>query len=59
MHHYKQIAARLKDQAEAGVWEKLIVGCHDSNWPEFEPHLHNYVKELLLGRFGIDVASAT
>jgi peptide chain release factor subunit 1 len=59
MHHYKQIAARLKDQAEAGVWEKLIVGCHDSSWSEFEPHLHNYVRERLLGRFSIDVASAT
>ena len=59
MHHYKQVAARLKDQAEAGVWERLIVGCHDSNWPEFEPHLHNYVKERLMGRFSIDVASAT
>ncbi len=59
MHHYKQIAARLKDQTEAGVWEKLIVGCHDTNWAELEPHLHNYVKERLLGRFSIDVASAT
>jgi peptide chain release factor subunit 1 len=59
LHHYKQIAVRLKDQAEAGVWEKLIVGCHDTNWPELEPHLHNYVKERLLGRFSIDVASAT
>lgn len=57
--HYKQVAARLKDQAEAGTWEKLIVGCHESNWPDFEPHLHNYVKERLLGRFSIDVASAT
>ena len=39
--------------------EKLIVGCHDTNWAELEPHLHNYVKERLLGRFSIDVASAT
>lgn len=58
LHHYKQVAERLKQQAESGVWEKLIVGCHETNWPDFEPHLHPYVKERLLGRFNADVANA-
>jgi peptide subunit release factor 1 (eRF1) len=41
------------------VWERLIVGCHDSNWPELEPQLHPYVKQRLIGRFSADVASVS
>lgn len=58
LRHYKLVAARLKEQAEAGLWEQLILGCHETNWPELEPHLHNYVKQRLLGRFNTDVATA-
>lgn len=57
MHHYKNVAARLKDEFEKAVWEKLIVGCHESNWPEFEPHLHPYVRQRLLGHFPTDVTA--
>lgn len=57
MHHFKNVAARLKDELEKGVWEKLIVGCHETNWSEFEPHLHPYVKQRLLGHFPADVAT--
>jgi len=59
LHHYKDVAARLKDEAEKGAWEKLIIGCADNHWPEFEPHLHPYVLQRLLGRFTADVATAT
>ena len=58
LRHYKQVAARLKEQAEAGVWEQLIIGCHETNWPEFEPYLHTDVRQRFLGRFHADVASA-
>ncbi len=57
--HYKQVADRLKDELERGVWEKLVVGCHDTNWSEFEAHLHPYVRQRLLGHFPADVASVT
>ena len=59
MHHYKNVAARLKDEFEKAVWEKLIVGCHESNWPEFENHLHPYVRQRLLGHFPADVTTIT
>ncbi len=57
LHHYKAVAERLQEELEKGLWEKLIVGCHHSNWPEFEPHLHPYVKQRLLGHFSADVAT--
>jgi peptide chain release factor subunit 1 len=57
--HYKQVADRLKDELERGLWEKLVIGCHDTNWSEFEAHLHPYVQQRLLGHFPADIASLT
>ncbi len=57
MHHFKDVAERLKDAYEKGLFEKLIVGCHENNWPEFEPHLHPYVQQRLLGHFSADVTA--
>ena len=57
--HYKQVADRLQEEVERGLWEKLVIGCHDTNWSEFESHLHAYVKQRLLGHFPADVASLT
>jgi Bacterial archaeo-eukaryotic release factor family 10 len=59
LQHFKAVAERLRIDLEKGLWERLIVGCHDSNWPEFEPHLHPYVKQCLIGRFSADVASVS
>jgi peptide subunit release factor 1 (eRF1) len=59
LRHYKDVAFRLKDEAEKGAWDKLIVGCQDNHWPEFEPQLHPYVMQRLLGRFATDVVTAT
>lgn len=59
LQHFKAVSERLRTDLEKGVWERLIIGCHDSNWPEFEPHLHSYVKQRLIGRFSADVASVT
>jgi peptide chain release factor subunit 1 len=49
--HFKDIAQRLQDEAEKGVYDQLILGCRDTQWHEFEPHLHAYVKQRLIGRF--------
>jgi len=57
--HYKQVAERLKDELERGVWEKLVIGCHDTNWSEFEAHLHPYVRQRLLGHFPADLGPVT
>jgi peptide subunit release factor 1 (eRF1) len=59
MQHYKQVADRLKDELERGMWEKLVVACHDTNWSEFESHQHPYVRQRLLGHFPADIASLT
>jgi peptide chain release factor subunit 1 len=57
MQHFKAVAERLRTDLEKGLWQRLIIGCHSSNWPELEPHLHPYVKQRLIGRFSADVAS--
>lgn len=59
LHHFKTVAAHLKAMHEKGVFEQLIVGCHQNSWHEFESHLHPYVKKLLLGHFSADVAGIT
>jgi len=59
LQHFKAVSERLRVDFERGAWERLIVGCHDVNWPEFEAHLHPYVKQRLIGRFSADVASVS
>jgi peptide subunit release factor 1 (eRF1) len=53
--HFKVIAESLKDALEKGVFEKWIVGCQDTHWPQFESQVHSYVSHKLLGRFSADV----
>jgi len=59
LQHFKAVSERLLADFEKGVWERLIVGCQDANWPEFESNLHPYVKQRLIGRFSADVASVS
>jgi len=59
LQHFKSVSERLRTDFEKGIWERLIVGCQDANWPEFEAHLHPYVKQRLIGRFSADVASVS
>jgi len=59
LQHFKAVAERLRSDQEKGIWERLIVGCQDANWPDFDPHLHPYVKQRLIGRFSADVASVS
>jgi peptide subunit release factor 1 (eRF1) len=59
LQHFKAVAERLRSDFERGVWERLIIGCHDVNWPEFEPELHPYVRQRMIGRFSADVASVS
>jgi peptide subunit release factor 1 (eRF1) len=59
LQHFKAISDRLRADFERGIWERLIVGCQDANWPEFESSLHPYVKQRLIGRFSADVASVS
>jgi peptide chain release factor subunit 1 len=57
MHHFKEIGERLAEELEKGSFEKLIVGCQENTWAEFEPHLHPYLKQRLLGHFSAEVST--
>jgi peptide subunit release factor 1 (eRF1) len=57
--HFKNIAENLKELLEHGVFEKWILACQDAHRSLFEPQLHPYVSQALIGRFHADVAHAT
>jgi peptide subunit release factor 1 (eRF1) len=59
LHHFKNVAEHLRAAQEKGVFDKLIIGCHDSSWHDFELHLHPYVKKRLLGHFSAEVGAMT
>ncbi len=54
--HFKTVAEFLKTALEKGIFEKWILGCQESLWPQFAPVLHPYVTQRLVGRFAADVA---
>ncbi len=55
LHHYKDVAVHLKEALEKGWFDRLIVGCQDVHWRDFEQQLHPYLKQRLLGRFSGEV----
>ena len=59
MRHFKNVAQRLQELHNARGCDSFIVGCREDVWPQLEPHLHTYVLQKTLGRFGIDPAVAT
>ncbi len=71
LHHFKFIAEFVKDalgrsnkdrsskgkgDKDKGMFENWILGCQDTHWSQFEPQLHPYAKQKLLGRFTAEVA---
>ncbi len=56
LHHFKFIAEFIKEALEKGMFEKWILGCQDTHWSQFDPQLHPYAKQKLLGRFTAEVA---
>ena len=57
LHHFRTVASVLKERTEKGGWEQLIVGCQEKNWFDFEPQLHSYVRQRVLGHFSIEVTN--
>jgi peptide chain release factor subunit 1 len=57
--HFKHIAENLKELMDKGVFANWILACQDAHRPLFEPQLHPYVSEALIGRFHADLAHAT
>jgi peptide subunit release factor 1 (eRF1) len=56
LHHFKFIAQFIKDSLEKNMFEKWIIGCQDIHWSQFEPQLHSYAQQKLLGRFNAELA---
>ncbi len=59
LHHFKNVAELLKLALERRAFDRLVIGCQETHWHDFEPQLHPYVKSRLLGRFSAEVGSAT
>ena len=55
LHHFKDVAGHLQNALEKSLFEKLIIGCQETNWRELEALLHPYVRKRLLGRFSAEV----
>jgi len=59
LRHFKEVAERLKEALENRWFEKVIIGCQETNWHELEPQLHPYIRKALLGHFSADVSKIT
>jgi len=57
--HFKNVAEVLKDLIDKGVYEKWILACQDAHLSLFEPQLHPYASQALIGRFHADLARAS
>ena len=55
LHHFKNVAATLKELLEKGVFEKWILACQDAHRSLLEPQMHSYVSQALIGRFRADM----
>jgi len=56
LHHYKFVADFIKDALDKGMFERWILGCQETHWPQIEAQLHSYASQKLLGRFNTEVA---
>jgi peptide subunit release factor 1 (eRF1) len=54
--HYKFVADFIKDALDKGMFERWILGCQETHWPQIEAQLHSYAAQKLLGRFAAEVA---
>ena len=59
LHHFRYAASIVKERTEQGIWEKVIIGCQEKNWYDFESQLHSFVRQRVLGRFSADVLNVT
>jgi peptide subunit release factor 1 (eRF1) len=55
--HFQEVAEALKNAAEKRRFDGLVIGCHETNWPDFENQLHADVKRKVVGRFSGEFAA--
>jgi peptide chain release factor subunit 1 len=48
--HFKRTAQRTFDLSKKHPFDWLFVGCEDNHCPDFEPHLHSYLRDRLKAR---------
>jgi peptide subunit release factor 1 (eRF1) len=53
--HFKNVAENIKELLDRGVFEKWILACQDAHRSLFEPQLHPYASQAMIGRFHADV----
>jgi peptide chain release factor subunit 1 len=54
MRHYKHVAERLLERYNRGDLHLLLIGCRPETLADFEPHLHDYVRQRMVGRLDVD-----
>lgn len=55
--HFRNVAEFLKNASERKLFEALVIGCHDVNWPELQRQLHPDLQKKMVGRFSDDLGS--
>jgi peptide subunit release factor 1 (eRF1) len=55
LHHFKAVAAALKEALETGQCEKWILGCQDAHRSQLEQQLNSTVTDALVGHFNSDI----
>ncbi len=48
--HFKRTAQRTFDLSKKHPFDWLFIGCEDNHSPDFEPHLHAYLRERVKAR---------
>ncbi|MCU0244329.1 MAG: hypothetical protein MUE80_06235, partial [Acidobacteria bacterium] len=56
--HFKRTAQRTFDLSKKHPFDWLFVGCEDNHCPDFEPHLHTYLRGRLKARLKARVGDA-
>ena len=56
--HVKHAADELFNHFKRGTVQRVVIGTHDEMRGEIESHLHNYLKERIVGWIDVDVRAA-
>jgi peptide subunit release factor 1 (eRF1) len=56
--HFKRTAQRTFDLSKKHPFEWLFIGCEDNHGPDFEPHLHAYLRDRTKARLKARVGDA-
>jgi peptide subunit release factor 1 (eRF1) len=55
--HYRELAEFLKNGDQRRLFDAVVLGCNDVNWPELQAQLHPDVAKKTLGHFSGEIAA--